>query len=68
MLFLLYLFSLSWLVSDLFFCLLYLFKLQVKKYWAEKQLRWQEQEEKDLQRLEEFRKRMAEQAVRDRER
>ncbi|XP_064926189.1 coiled-coil domain-containing protein 148 isoform X4 [Columba livia] len=40
----------------------------VKKYWAEKQLRWQEQEEKDLQRLEEFRKRMAEQAVRDRER
>ncbi|XP_064926187.1 coiled-coil domain-containing protein 148 isoform X2 [Columba livia] len=43
-------------------------KAKVKKYWAEKQLRWQEQEEKDLQRLEEFRKRMAEQAVRDRER
>lgn len=68
MLFLLYLFSLSWLVSDLVFHFLYLFKLQVKKYWAEKQRRWQEREEKDLQRLEEFRKLMAEQAVRDRER
>jgi len=40
----------------------------VKKYWAEKQLKWREQEEKDLQRLEELRKLMAEQAVKDRER
>ncbi|OPJ79649.1 coiled-coil domain-containing protein 148 [Patagioenas fasciata monilis] len=43
-------------------------KEKVKKFWAEKQRKWQEQEEKDLQRLEEFRKLMAEQAVRDRER
>ncbi|NWU97111.1 CC148 protein, partial [Upupa epops] len=43
-------------------------KVQVKKYWAEKQLKWQEQEEKDLRRLEELRKLMAEQAVKDRER
>ncbi|NWI23949.1 CC148 protein, partial [Sula dactylatra] len=43
-------------------------KQKVKKYWAEKQLKWQEQEEKDLHRLEELRKLMAEQAVKDRER
>ncbi|XP_068263319.1 coiled-coil domain-containing protein 148 [Nyctibius grandis] len=43
-------------------------KEKVKKYWAEKQLKWQEQEEKDLQRLEELRKLMAKQAVKDRER
>ncbi|XP_064306977.1 coiled-coil domain-containing protein 148 isoform X3 [Phalacrocorax carbo] len=43
-------------------------KAKVKKYWAEKQLKWQEQEEKDLQHLEELRKLMAEQAVKDRER
>ncbi|NXW44547.1 CC148 protein, partial [Nyctiprogne leucopyga] len=43
-------------------------KEKVKKYWAEKQLKWQEQEEKDLQCLEELRKLMAEQAVKDRER
>ncbi|NWZ50161.1 CC148 protein, partial [Haliaeetus albicilla] len=43
-------------------------KEKVKKYWAEKQLKWQEQEEKDLQRLEELRKLMAEQAVKDKER
>ncbi|NWS63151.1 CC148 protein, partial [Chunga burmeisteri] len=43
-------------------------KEKVKKYWAEKQLKWQEQEEKDLRRLEELRKLMAEQAVKDRER
>ncbi|NXA28895.1 CC148 protein, partial [Ibidorhyncha struthersii] len=43
-------------------------KEKVKKYWAEKQLKWQEQEEKDLQRLEELRKLMAERAVKDRER
>ncbi|NWQ77892.1 CC148 protein, partial [Columbina picui] len=43
-------------------------KEKVKKYWAEKQRKWQEWEEKDLQRLAEFRKLMAEQAVKDRER
>ncbi|KFO10466.1 Coiled-coil domain-containing protein 148, partial [Balearica regulorum gibbericeps] len=43
-------------------------KEKVKKYWAEKQLKWQEQEKKDLRRLEELRKLMAEQAVKDRER
>ncbi|XP_074948794.1 coiled-coil domain-containing protein 148 isoform X4 [Phalacrocorax aristotelis] len=43
-------------------------KAKVKKYWAEKQLKWQVQEEKDLQHLEELRKLMAEQAVKDRER
>ncbi|NWS69821.1 CC148 protein, partial [Crotophaga sulcirostris] len=43
-------------------------KEKLKKYWAEKELKWQEQEEKDLQRLEELRKLMAEQAVKDRER
>uniref|UniRef100_A0A672UK92 Coiled-coil domain containing 148 n=1 Tax=Strigops habroptila TaxID=2489341 RepID=A0A672UK92_STRHB len=43
-------------------------KEQVKKYWAEKQLKWQKQEEKNLQHLEELRKLMAEQAVKDRER
>ncbi|XP_054685097.1 coiled-coil domain-containing protein 148 isoform X6 [Grus americana] len=43
-------------------------KAKVKKYWAEKQLEWQEQEKKDLRRLEELRKLMAEQAVKDRER
>ncbi|KAM6260718.1 LOW QUALITY PROTEIN: coiled-coil domain-containing protein 148 [Spheniscus humboldti] len=41
---------------------------QLKKYWAEKQLKWQEQEEKDLQHLEELTKLMTEQAVKDRER
>ncbi|NWQ65901.1 CC148 protein, partial [Neopipo cinnamomea] len=43
-------------------------KEKLKKYWAEKQLKWQEQEERDLQRLEELRKLMAEQAAKDRER
>ncbi|XP_055668794.1 coiled-coil domain-containing protein 148 isoform X2 [Falco peregrinus] len=43
-------------------------KEKVKKYRAEKQLKWQEQEEKDLQHLKELRKLMAEQAVKDRER
>ncbi|NXC99588.1 CC148 protein, partial [Certhia familiaris] len=43
-------------------------KEKLKKYWAEKQLKWQEQEERDLQHLEELRKLMAEQAVKDRER
>ncbi|XP_062493825.1 coiled-coil domain-containing protein 148 isoform X1 [Pezoporus occidentalis] len=43
-------------------------KEKVKKYWAEKQLKWQKQEEKNLQHLEELRKLMSEQAVKDRER
>ncbi|NWI50091.1 CC148 protein, partial [Calyptomena viridis] len=43
-------------------------KEKLKKYWAEKQLKWQEQEERDLQHLEELRKLMAEQASKDRER
>ncbi|XP_071418853.1 coiled-coil domain-containing protein 148 [Pithys albifrons albifrons] len=43
-------------------------KEKLKKYWAEKQLKWQEQEERNLQRLEELRKLMAEQAAKDRER
>ncbi|NXW06514.1 CC148 protein, partial [Fregetta grallaria] len=43
-------------------------KETVKKYRTEKQLKWQEQEEKDLRHLEELRKLMAEQAVKDRER
>ncbi|XP_039925687.1 coiled-coil domain-containing protein 148 isoform X1 [Hirundo rustica] len=43
-------------------------KEKLKKYWAEKELKWQEQEERDLQRLEELRKLMAEQAAKDRER
>ncbi|NWY15076.1 CC148 protein, partial [Aphelocoma coerulescens] len=43
-------------------------KEKLKKYWAEKELKWQEQEERDLQHLEELRKLMAEQAAKDRER
>ncbi|XP_061219791.1 coiled-coil domain-containing protein 148 isoform X6 [Neopsephotus bourkii] len=43
-------------------------KEKVKKYWAEKQLKWQKQEEKNLQHLEELRKLMSEQAVKDGER
>eukprot|EP00076_Gallus_gallus_P023762 XP_015145672.1 coiled-coil domain-containing protein 148 isoform X1 [Gallus gallus] len=43
-------------------------KEKVKKYLAEKQLKWQEKEEKELQHLEELRKLMAKQAVKDRER
>ncbi|XP_065527259.1 coiled-coil domain-containing protein 148 isoform X6 [Lathamus discolor] len=43
-------------------------KEKVKKYWAEKQLKWQKQEEKNLQHLKELRKLMSEQAVKDRER
>ncbi|NXB12881.1 CC148 protein, partial [Cnemophilus loriae] len=43
-------------------------KEKLKKYWAEKELKWQEQEERDLQYLEELRKLMAEQAAKDRER
>ncbi|NWY48888.1 CC148 protein, partial [Sylvia atricapilla] len=43
-------------------------KEKLKQYWAEKELKWQEQEERDLQHLEELRKLMAEQAAKDRER
>uniref|UniRef100_A0A8C6Z9P5 Coiled-coil domain containing 148 n=1 Tax=Nothoprocta perdicaria TaxID=30464 RepID=A0A8C6Z9P5_NOTPE len=43
-------------------------KEKVKKYWAEKQLKQQEREEKNVQRLEEIRKLMTEQAIKDRER
>ncbi|NXR22767.1 CC148 protein, partial [Cinclus mexicanus] len=43
-------------------------KEKLKKYWAEKELKWQEQEERELQHLEELRKLMAEQAAKDRER
>ncbi|XP_074403837.1 coiled-coil domain-containing protein 148 isoform X2 [Zonotrichia albicollis] len=43
-------------------------KEKLKKYWAEKELKWQEQEERDLRQLEELRKLMAEQAAKDRER
>ncbi|KAL8183337.1 UNVERIFIED_CONTAM: hypothetical protein K2H54_037463 [Gekko kuhli] len=45
-----------------------LFLLSVKKYWAEKQRKWQELEAKDLLRLAEFKKLMAEQAIKDKER
>ncbi|NXX32869.1 CC148 protein, partial [Nicator chloris] len=43
-------------------------KDKLKKYWAEKELKWKEQEERDLQQLEELRKLMTEQAAKDRER
>ncbi|NXM20709.1 CC148 protein, partial [Ploceus nigricollis] len=43
-------------------------KEKLKKYWAEKELKWQEQEERDLQHLEDLRKLMAEQAAKDKER
>ncbi|XP_041573379.2 coiled-coil domain-containing protein 148 isoform X3 [Taeniopygia guttata] len=43
-------------------------KEKLKKYWAEKELKWLEQEERDLQQLEELRKLMAEQVAKDKER
>ncbi|XP_063174412.1 coiled-coil domain-containing protein 148-like [Candoia aspera] len=43
-------------------------KEKVKKYWAEKQRKWQELEAKDLLRLAEFKKLMAEQIIKDKER
>ncbi|XP_058048276.1 coiled-coil domain-containing protein 148 isoform X1 [Ahaetulla prasina] len=43
-------------------------KEKVKKYWAEKQRKWQEREAKDLLRLAEFKKLMAEQIIKDKER
>ncbi|KAH0621405.1 hypothetical protein JD844_022679 [Phrynosoma platyrhinos] len=42
--------------------------IRVKKYWAEKQRQWQELEAKDLLLLAEFKKLMAEQVIKDRER
>ncbi|XP_044834508.1 coiled-coil domain-containing protein 148 isoform X3 [Mauremys mutica] len=43
-------------------------KGKVRIYWAEKQRKWQEMEEKDLQRLAELKKLMIEQANKDKER
>ncbi|XP_053116024.1 coiled-coil domain-containing protein 148 isoform X2 [Hemicordylus capensis] len=43
-------------------------KEKVKKYWAEKQRKWKELEVKDLLRLAEFKKLMAEQVLKDKER
>ncbi|XP_047402994.1 coiled-coil domain-containing protein 148 isoform X1 [Sciurus carolinensis] len=43
-------------------------KKKIRKYWAKKEQKWQEMEMRDLQRLEELKKLMAEQSVRDRER
>ncbi|XP_013211132.1 coiled-coil domain-containing protein 148 isoform X1 [Microtus ochrogaster] len=43
-------------------------KAKIRKYWAEKQQKWQDMEMRDLQRLEELTAFMAEQSVKDRER
>ncbi|XP_039179898.1 coiled-coil domain-containing protein 148 isoform X2 [Crotalus tigris] len=43
-------------------------KQKMKKYWAEKQRKWQEREAKDLLRLAEFKNLMAEQIIKDKER
>ncbi|XP_021121668.1 coiled-coil domain-containing protein 148 isoform X2 [Heterocephalus glaber] len=43
-------------------------KKKIRKYWAMKEQKWQEMEMRDLQRLEELKKLMAEQSVKDRER
>ncbi|XP_055456445.1 coiled-coil domain-containing protein 148 [Psammomys obesus] len=43
-------------------------KTKIRKYWAKKQQTWQEMEGRDLLRLEELKKLMAEQSVKDRER
>ncbi|XP_040601321.1 coiled-coil domain-containing protein 148 isoform X2 [Mesocricetus auratus] len=43
-------------------------KTKIRKYWAEKQQKWQEMEMRDLQRLEELKTLMADQSVKDRER
>ncbi|ELK04630.1 Coiled-coil domain-containing protein 148 [Pteropus alecto] len=40
----------------------------IRKYWAKKEEKWQEMEMRDLQRLEELKKLMAEQSAKDRER
>ncbi|XP_071072525.1 coiled-coil domain-containing protein 148 isoform X2 [Dasypus novemcinctus] len=43
-------------------------KNQIRKYWAKKEQKWKEMEMRDLQRLEELKKIMAEQSAKDRER
>ncbi|XP_004674691.1 PREDICTED: coiled-coil domain-containing protein 148 [Condylura cristata] len=43
-------------------------KNQIRKYWAKKEQKWQEMEMRDLQHLEELKKFMAEQSIKDRER
>ncbi|XP_006880856.1 PREDICTED: coiled-coil domain-containing protein 148 [Elephantulus edwardii] len=43
-------------------------KEKIRKYWAKKEQKWQEMEMRDLQRLEELKKLMTEQSVKDRER
>ncbi|XP_024435650.2 coiled-coil domain-containing protein 148 isoform X2 [Desmodus rotundus] len=43
-------------------------KKKIRKYWAKKEQNWQEMEMRDLQRLEELKKLMAEQSAKDRER
>ncbi|KAM7105778.1 coiled-coil domain-containing protein 148 isoform 2-T4 [Molossus nigricans] len=43
-------------------------KEKIRKYWAKKEQNWQEMEMRDLRRLEELKKTMAEQSVKDRER
>ncbi|NP_001349322.1 coiled-coil domain-containing protein 148 isoform 1 [Mus musculus] len=43
-------------------------EIKIRKYWAMKQQKWQEMEKRDLRRLEELKKLMAEQSVKDRER
>ncbi|XP_061464712.1 coiled-coil domain-containing protein 148 isoform X6 [Rhineura floridana] len=43
-------------------------KEKVKRYWAEKQRKWKEAEAKDLLRLAEFKKLLAEQVIKDKER
>ncbi|CAO2597369.1 Coiled-coil domain-containing protein 148 [Lemmus lemmus] len=43
-------------------------KTKIRKYWAEKQQKWQDMEMRDLQRLEELKAFMAEQSAKDRER
>ncbi|XP_045431401.1 coiled-coil domain-containing protein 148 [Pipistrellus kuhlii] len=43
-------------------------KEKIRKYWAKKEQNWQEMEMRDLRRLEELKKIMAEQSVKDRER
>ncbi|XP_027624255.1 coiled-coil domain-containing protein 148 [Tupaia chinensis] len=43
-------------------------KNKIRRYWAKKEQKWQEMEMRDLQRLEELKKLMAEQSIKDRER
>ncbi|XP_059962579.1 coiled-coil domain-containing protein 148 [Mesoplodon densirostris] len=43
-------------------------KEKIRKYWAKREQKWQEMEMRDLQHLEELKKLMAEQSVKDRER